>query len=332
MVARSESFRSAKTLIAGAAVLAGIACLVPPARAQTPYPSKPIRVVVPFGVGGSVDTLTRLVGQRITEAWRQQVIVDVRPGAGSLLGTEIAARAAPDGYTLMTANASSAMAVNVYRKVPYDLLKDFTPIGMIGYTPHITVVHPSLPARTLKELIALARARPHEINYSSAGSGVGSHLAVELFKSMTRVELTHVPYKGAAPAVAGLLGGEVSLMIVNLLSAAPHVKSGRLRALGFADSRRTPLLPDVPTMAEAGLPYEFIEWYGLIAPAAVPRDVITRWNGELNRIVATTDFQEKLAGLGVTPRTTTPEEFGAYLREEVERFAKIVKTANVKVD
>lgn len=332
MVASSNGSRYPKALITCTAVLAGMACIAPLAHAQTPYPTKPIRVVVPFGVGGSVDTLTRLVGQRITEAWRQQVVVDVRPGAGSLLGTEIAARSAPDGYTLMTANASSAMAVNVYRKVPYDLLKDFTTIGMIGYTPHITVVHPSLPAKTLKELIALARARPKEINYSSAGSGVGSHLAVELFGMMTQVQLTHVPYKGAAPAVAGLIGGEVSLMIVNLVSAMPHVKSGRLRALGFADSRRTPLLPDVPTMTEAGLPYEFIEWYGLIAPAAVPRDVITRWNAELNRIVAAADFQEKLAGFGVTPRTTTPEAFGTYLREEVERFAKIVKTANVKVD
>jgi tripartite-type tricarboxylate transporter receptor subunit TctC len=332
MFTRSACSRSRKTLVIRTALLAVVAHPALPAGAQTPYPGKPIRIVVPFGVGGSVDTLTRLVGQRITEAWRQQVVVDVRPGAGSLLGTEIAAKSAPDGYTLMTANASSAMAVSVYRKVPYDLLKDFTTIGMIGYTPHITVIHPSLPAKTLKELIALARARPKEINFSSAGSGVGSHLAVELFGMMAQVQLTHVPYKGAAPAVAGLIGGEVSLMIVNLVSAMPHVRSGRLRALGFADSRRTPLLPDVPTMKEAGLDYEFIEWFGLIAPAAVPREIITRWNGELNRIVGATDFQEKLAGLGVTPRTTTPEEFGTYLREEVERYAKIVKAANVKVD
>src|SRR5688572_8780876 len=204
-----------------------------PSSAQT-YPAKPVRVVVPFGVGGSVDTLTRVLAQPIAETWGQQIVVDVRPGAGSLIGTDLVAKSKPDGYTLMMANASSTMAVNVYKTVPYDLLRDFSAVGLIGYTPHLTVVHPSLPATTVKELISLARARPKEINYSSAGNGVGSHLAVELFKTVAKVQLTHVPYKGAAPAVMGLVGGEVSMMIVNLVSALPHVKTGKLRALGVA--------------------------------------------------------------------------------------------------
>jgi tripartite-type tricarboxylate transporter receptor subunit TctC len=302
-----------------------------PSSAQT-YPAKPVRVVVPFGVGGSVDTLTRVLAQPIAETWGQQIVVDVRPGAGSLIGTDLVAKSKPDGYTLMMANASSTMAVNVYKTVPYDLLRDFSAVGLIGYTPHLTVVHPSLPATTVKELIALARARPKEINYSSAGSGVGSHLAVELFKTVAKIELTHVPYKGAAPAVMGLVGGEVSMMIVNLVSALPHVKTGKLRALGVADGKRSPLLPDVLTMTEAGVPYEFIEWYGIIAPSGTPREVIAKWNAEINRVVASREFQERVAGLGMTPRTGTPEEFNAYLRSEVERYAAVVKSANVKVD
>ncbi len=310
----------AAALLAGAHVLA------------QPYPVKPVRLVVPFGVGGSVDSLARVVTQPIAEAWGQQIVVDVRPGAGSLIGTDIVAKSKPDGYTLLMANSSSTMAVSVYKTVPYDLLRDFGAVGIIGYTPHLTVVHPSLPAKNLKELIALATARPKEINYSSAGSGVGSHLAVELFKTLAKVDLTHVPYKGAAPAVMGLVGGEVSMMIVNLVSAVPHVKTGKLRALGLADGKRTALLPEVPTMTEAGLPYEFIEWYGIIAPSGTPRDVIVRWNAEINRVVAGREFQERLAGMGVTPKTGTPEEFNAYLRSEVERYASVVRLANVKVD
>lgn len=303
-----------------------------PAAAQF-YPSKPVRVVVPYGAGGSVDTLARLLGQQITEAWRQQIVVEARPGAGGLIGTEIVAKSPADGYTVMMAVAASTMAISVYTKVPYDLLRDFTALGLVGYTPHITVVHPSLPAMTLQELIKLAKARPKEIYFSSSGNGVGSHLAVELFKTMAKVEVTHVPYKGAPSAVQALLSGEVSLMIVNLVSALPHVKSGKFRALGIGEAKRTPLLPNVPTMAEAGLKgYEFIEWYGMIAPAGTPRDVIAKWNAEINRIVATSEFRDRLAALGVTPRTGTADEFNAYLAAEVERYAKIVKEAKVKVD
>ena len=325
-----RSVESAALLgITGLVVAALMAAL--PSVAQT-YPAKPVRLVVPFGVGGSVDTLARVVSQPIAESWGQQIVVDVRPGAGSLIGTEIVAKSRPDGYTLMMANASSAMAVSVYKTVPYDLLRDFSAVALIGYTPHVTVIHPSLPATTLKELIALARARPNAINYSSAGNGVGSHLAVELFKTMATVEVTHVPYKGAAPAVLGLIAGEVSMMIVNLVSVVSHVKTGKLRALGLADDKRSPLLPDVPTMTEAGLAYEFIEWYGIIAPIGMPRELVAKWNGEINRVVAGREFQERLAAMGVTPRTGTPEEFDKYLRSEVERYARVVKSANVKVD
>jgi len=268
----------------------------------------------------------------MAEAWGQQILVDVRPGAGSLLGTEIASKARPDGYTMMMSNASSAMAVHVYKNVPYDLLRDFTAVGIIGYTPHLTVVNPALPAKDVKELIALARKQPGQINFSSAGSGVGSHLAVELFKMVAGVDLTHVPYKGAAPAVMGLVSNEVSLMIVNLVSAMPHVKSGKLRALGVADSRRSPLLPDVPTMNEAGLAFEFIEWYGIIAPSGTPNDIVMKWNSEINRVVASREFQERGVALGLTTRSQTPAEFNAFLRSEVERYAKVVKVAKVQVD
>jgi len=302
------------------------------AAAAQNYPTKPVRVVVPFGVGGSVDTLTRLTMQHVTQAWGQQMVVDVRPGAGSLIGTDIVAKSRSDGYTVMMANASSAMAVSVYKTVPYDLLKEFTALGMIGYTPHIVVVHPSLPAKTLQELVALAKSRPKAILYSSAGNGVGSHLAVEAFASAANVSFTHVPYKGAAPAVTGLVGGEVALMVVNLVSALPHVKTGKLRALALTDSKRTPLLPDLPTTAEQGLPFEFIEWYGMVAPAGTPADIVAKWNAEINRIVGLPEFQERLAAMGATPKAGTPAEFNSYLKSEVERYAKVVKAANVVVD
>jgi tripartite-type tricarboxylate transporter receptor subunit TctC len=313
-------------------VVVGVAVLLNglPVTAQT-YPTKPVRIVVPFGAGGSVDTVARLIGQRVSEAWGQQVIVDARPGAGSLIGTELVAKSPPDGYTLLMANASSASAISVYSKVPYDLFRDFTTVGLIGYTPHITVVHPSLPVQSLQELIRLAKAKPGEINYSSSGNGVGSHLAVELFKSMAKVDVTHVPYKGAPAAVSALLSGEVSLMIVNLISALPHVQSGKMRALGLADTKRSPLLPQVPTMTEAGLPgYVFTEWYGLIAPAAMPKDAIAKWNAEVNRIVATPEFKDKLATLGAVPSTGTPEQFTKYFRAEADRYAKLVKEAGIK--
>jgi tripartite-type tricarboxylate transporter receptor subunit TctC len=324
---------SRRSLNVDAVVFAIAFILSAPLASAQGYPAKPMRIIVPFGAGGSVDTVARLVGQRVAEAWGQQVIVDARPGAGSLIGTDAVAKSPADGYTLLMANASSASAVSVYAKVPYDLFKDFTTVGLIGYTPHITVVHPSLPAQTLQELIRLAKAKPGDINYSSSGNGVGSHLAVELFKSMAKVNVTHVPYKGAPSAVSAILSGEVSLMIVNLISALPHVQTGRLRALGLADVKRSSLLPIVPTMTEAGLPgYVFTEWYGLLAPAAMPREAIAKWNGEINRIVATQDFRQKLAALGAEPSTGTPEHFSSYLRTETDRYAKLVKEAGVKAE
>ncbi len=297
------------------------------------YPTKPMRIIVPFGAGGSVDTVARLLGQRVAEAWGQQVVVDARPGAGSLIGTDFVAKAPADGYTLLMANASTASAISVYAKIPYDLFKDFTTVGLVGYTPHITVVHPSLPAQTLQDLIRLAKAKPGDINYSSSGNGVGSHLAVELFKTMAKVNVTHVPYKGAPAAVSAILSGEVSLMIVNLISALPHVQTGKLRALGLADVKRSSLLPNIPTMTEAGLRgYVFTEWYGVIAPAAMPREAIGKWNSEINRIVATQDFREKLSALGAEPSNGTPEQFASYLKTEADRYSKLVKEAGVKVE
>jgi tripartite-type tricarboxylate transporter receptor subunit TctC len=315
----------------GSVALAGLLAIS--AVSAQNYPAKPMRIIVPFGAGGSVDTVARLLGQRVAEAWGQQVVVDARPGAGSLIGTDLVAKAPADGYTLLMANASTASAISVYAKIPYDLFRDFTTVGLVGYTPHITVVHPSLPAQTLQDLIRLARANPGDINYSSSGNGVGSHLAVELFKTMAKVNVTHVPYKGAPAAVSAILGGEVSLMIVNLISALPHVQTGKLRALGLADVKRSSLLPTVPTMTEAGLRgYVFTEWYGVLAPAAMPRDAIGKWNSEINRIVATHDFKEKLSALGAEPSTGTPEQFSGYLKTEADRYSKLVKEAGVTVE
>src|SRR5258706_1032712 len=297
------------------------------------YPTKPMRIIVPFGAGGSVDTVARLLGQRVAEAWGQQVVVDARPGAGSLIGTDFVAKAPADGYTLLMANASTASAISVYAKIPYDLFKDFTTVGLVGYTPHITVVHPSLPAQTLQDLIRLAKAKPGDINYSSSGNGVGSHLAVELFKTMAKVDVTHVPYKVAPAAVSAILSGEGSLMIVNPISALPHLQTRKFSALGLADVKRSSLLPNIPTMTEAGLRgYVFTEWYGVIAPAAMPREAIGKWNSEINRIVATQDFREKLSALGAEPSNGTPEQFASYLKTEADRYSKLVKEAGVKVE
>jgi tripartite-type tricarboxylate transporter receptor subunit TctC len=286
-----------------------------------PYPSKQIRLVSPFGAGGSADTIARLVGQRLSEVLRQQVIIDARPGAGTLIGTDVVAKSVPDGYTLLLASSGSAAAVSVYAKVPYNLVTD------------IFVIPLSVPARSLKEFIQLARAKPKELNFSSSGNGTGSHLAGELFKSMAKIDVVHVPYKAAVSAVTAVIEGEVSMMIVGASSVVPHIKSGKLRALGITVSQRSSLFPEIPTISEAGLPgYECIEWFGVLAPAGTSGEVIGNLNTEISKIVQTAEMKSKFAAVGAEPLTNSPEQFASYLRSEIQRYAKIVQEANIRAE
>ncbi len=301
-------------------------------RAQDIYPNRPIRIVVPTAPGGPSDTTSRLVGNELTKRWGRQVVVDLRAGAGTIIGTEIVARAAPDGHTLLAAPGSLATNVASYKKLPYDALRDFAPITQSLYVPLLLVSHPSLPPRTLKEFIAFARPRPGELLYSGAGHGVLPHLAMELFANMAGIRLTVVQYKGTAPGVVELLSGRVvATMTSSLALVIPHVHSGKLRGVGISSGTRAKVLPDVPTIAEAGVPgYEAVQWSGFFAPASTPRDIITRLNKEIVTILRLPEVQERLAGEIATVNTSTPEQFGAYLKSEVEKWKKAAQAAGIQ--
>ncbi|HSQ03827.1 MAG TPA: tripartite tricarboxylate transporter substrate binding protein, partial [Burkholderiales bacterium] len=280
------------------------------------YPTKPIRLIAPSSPGSGVDIVARFVGQRLSETIGEQVVIDNRAGAGANLGAEIAARAAPDGYTLFMGTPAHTINPALYRSLTYDILRDFAPITLVTTGQYALVVHPSLAARTVKELIALARARPGQLNYASAGSGNATHLAGELFKSLAKVDIVHVPYKGSGPALIDLVGGQVSLMFSNLTAALPHMKSGKLRALAVTGTQRSATVPDLPTMMEAGVPgYTVTSWYGLLAPAGIRRDLVTRLNAEVRKVMQAPDMKERLAAEGAEPMPSTPEQFSALLKE-----------------
>jgi tripartite-type tricarboxylate transporter receptor subunit TctC len=307
----------------------GIACTV---QAQT-YPTKTVRMVVPYPPGGTTDILTRLISQKLTESWSQQVIVDNRSGASGNIGAEAVVRSAGDGYTLLSASTVHTVNPSLYSKLGYDPLKDFTPITLLAQVANILVVHPSLPVTSVKEFIAFAKKRPGELNFSSAGNGSAPHLTAEMFKTMTGVNIVHVPYKGAPPAMADLLAGHVALTFATAPSAVPHVQSGRLRALGVSSAARIPALPAVPTIAEAGVPgYESIGWNGLVGPAGMPQRIVDRLNADVVRILRVPEVSKRLSDLGLEPRTTTAAEFAAFLKAEVVKWAKVVKDAKVKID
>lgn len=298
------------------------------------YPTKPIRLIVPFPAGGVADFLARTIAQKLTERLGQQVVVDNRPGAGGNIGMEMAARAAPDGYTLATGSAGN-LAINptLYSKLPYDAIKDFAPISMGASFPNILVVHPSVPAKSIKELIVLAKSEQGQLNYASAGVGTPNHLAAELFKSMAGVNMVHVPYKGAPPAVYDLVGGQVSLMFSPLPLALPHIKTGRLRALGVTSTNRLAGLREVPTVAESGLPgYEAIAWNGIVAPAATPKEIITKLNAEIVRILNMSDVKERISADGSVPMSSTPEEFAAFVKTELVKWGKVIKASGARAD
>jgi len=312
---------------------AALASIAMPAQAQT-YPTKPIRLVVPFPAGGTTDILARAVAQKLSETLGQQVIVDNRPGAGGNIGSELVARSAPDGYTLLMGTVGThAINVSLYPKLPYDPVKDFTPIVLVAGVPNVLVVNPSLPARSVAELIAYAKANPGKLNFASSGSGTSIHLSGELFKVLTGVQMTHVPYKGSAPALTDLVGGQVQLMFDNLPSSLAFIKAGKLRALAVTSKTRAAALPDVPTMVEAGVPdFEASSWFGILAPAGTPRDIVVRINAEVAKWLATPDAREKLAGQGAIAAGGAPEDFARHIASETAKWARVVKASGAKVE
>jgi tripartite-type tricarboxylate transporter receptor subunit TctC len=319
-----------------AAIAAG-PCLAQPAGKKAPgsrqdYPVKPVRLVNPFPPGGGSDAVAHLVSQRLFERWGQSFIVDNRGGAGGAIGTDLAARSNPDGYTLAMATASTLVINPLLNKVPFDPVKDFEPVVHTATIPLILVVHPSVQVKTAKELIALAKAQPGKLNYASSGEGTISHLASELFKSLTGVNIVHVPFRGGGPARNATLGGHVQLNFANLLSAAPFVKDNRLRALGVSTRKRASGMPEVPTLAEAGVPgYEVLQWNGVIAPRGTPKAIIATLNREINDIVARPDVQKLLVDSGAEPEGGTPEEFGAFIKADIAKWAKVIRDTRLKV-
>jgi tripartite-type tricarboxylate transporter receptor subunit TctC len=313
-------------------IVAGLA-LAGPAKAQE-YPSKPIRLVVPFAAGGATDVLARLVGERLTASLGQQVVVDNRPGAGGNIGSDIVARAEPDGYTiLMGAVGTHAINPSLYPKMPYDPVKDFAPVTLVASVPNVLVVNPEVPAKSVQELIDLAKAKPGELNFASSGNGTSIHLSGELFKAMTGTDIVHVPYKGSGPAVTDLLGGQVQMMFDNMPSSLPHVKAGKLRALGVTSAKRSPALPEVPTIAEAGVPgYDATSWFGILAPAGTPEPVVTRLQGAIVQALGEPEMRQRMADLGAEPVGDTPAEFGQFIAAEIAKWAKVVNDAGVKLE
>ena len=303
----------------------------PVALAQT-WPAKPVRIVVPFPPGGGTDIGTRIVAQKLQEAFSQSFVVENKPGAAGIVGTEYTAKSPPDGYTFMMGNIGThAINVSLYKKLAYDPVKDFAPVSMVADLPLLLLVHPSVPANSVKELIALARSQPGKLNFSTSGAGGSMHVAAELFKSMAGVDMVHIPYKGGAPAVADLIAGQVPLSFATVLETIQFVKAGKVRALAVTNNRRSVALPELPTIAEAGLPgYQSISWLALFAPAGTPRDIVNRVSSETVRILKISDVKERLLGQGAEPIGSTPEELAATLAVDMAKYAKVIRESGYK--
>ena len=303
------------------------------APAQT-YPIRPIRWVVTYPPGGPTDVVARAIGAKLTEAWGQQIVIDNRAGAGGVIGTDIAAKAVPDGYTLLF-GTSAGLTINpaLNSKLPYDAVKDFAPVSLLVLNPQILVVHPAVPVNSVKELVALAKARPGQLNYASVGIGSPNHMGMELLKALTGIDIVHVPYKGTGPAITDLLGGQVQVMFNSMPSVIPLVASGKLKGLAVGSVQRSPAVPDIPTVAEAGVPgFENVTWYGMFAPAKTPHDIIVKLNKQVVQILASPEMAQRLASQGAEPRSSTPEELTKFMRVESERWKKVIKTAGIKVE
>jgi tripartite-type tricarboxylate transporter receptor subunit TctC len=294
------------------------------------YPNKPIRIVVPYPPGGLNDTLARTVGQKLNEAWGQPVVVDNKPGGGTLIGTDAVAKASPDGYTLLITPFAFAVNPSIFKKLPYDPLKDFAPITLAAATPNLLVANASVPFNSLKELIASAKAKPGRLSYASTGTGSSNHLSMEKFKQMAAVDIVHVPYKGSAPAVTDLIGGQVDLMFDNIPNVLPHVKAGKLKVLAVTSPKRSSHVPEVPTVIEGGVPgYEVSVWFGIAAPAGTPEPIITKLNTEIVKVLNLPDVKEKFAAQGVDVVGSTPTEFAAHIKSQMATWDKVVKDAGV---
>lgn len=322
-----------KIAASSAVAAAAAACLVATGAVGAEYPEKPVRWIVPFSPGGSTDYLARLVGQKLSDAWKQQVLIDNRGGAGGNIGADLAAKASPDGYTLLLSAMSHAIAPGFYKKLPYDILTDLQGVTNIATQPNALAVHPSLPAKTVKELIALAKAKPGELAFSSAGNGSTQHLMGELFKSLAKVDIVHVPYKGTSPALTDLIGGQVMVSIQPVINAAPNAKAGRIRLLAVTGSKRSVVAPDVPTMMEAGVPgYDVVSWYGVHVPAGTPKPMIDEVNRQIVRALQLPDVKKQLVARGMEPDPQTPEQFSAFVKAEVARWTKLMAQAGIKAD
>ena len=297
------------------------------------YPAKPVRILIGFSPGGGADVVTRSLSPRLGEALGQQIIVDNRPGANGIIAAELAAKAPPDGYTLLVAPGNYAFAPAMYAKLPFDMATAFAPISQLAETPLLVVVHPSLPVKSIPQLIALAKSRPGKLAYASGGIGGSAHLATELFRTLTQVDLVHVPYKGTGAAISDLIGGQVPLCFCTLPSVFPHAKSGRLRALAVTTVRRTSAAPDIPTVAEAGVPgYEMGQWYGLLAPAGTPAPIIERLNAEIGKALKHPELRSRLQSEGAEPVASSPQEFGTFFKAEIAKWTRIVQSAGIRAD
>jgi tripartite-type tricarboxylate transporter receptor subunit TctC len=318
----------------GRLVLAiALTCGLPAATHAQSWPSKPIRYIVPFPPGGATDILARSIADKLGPALGQPVIVENRAGAAGNIGTELAAKAAPDGYTILMVTVAQSISETLYAKLGYNLMRDLAPVILVARVPNVMVVHPSVPARSVKEFIDYAKANPGKVNFASSGSGTSIHMSGELFKLLTGVDIVHVPYKGSAAALTDLIGGQVSVMFDNLPPSMSHIRSGKLRPLAITTTTRYPTLPDLPTMVEAGVPgYESSSWFGIMAPAGTPKDIIARLNAEARKIMALPDVRERFDQQGAIASPGTPEDFDAFIRAEIAKWGKVVKASGAKVD
>jgi len=314
-------------------IAAGVLACAGAVHAQS-YPSKSIRYVVPYAPGGSTDIVARVLALKLSEAMGQQVVVDNRPGAGGAIGADIVAKSPPDGYTMVTA-VTSIMAINqfLYRKLPYDPEKDFAPVTQVGSLPLILVIHPSLPAKNVREFIAIAKAKPGQLNYGSSGVGTATHMTTELFKAMAGVDLVHIPYKGSGQVMGDVIGGQLALIFDQIVSSLPHVHGGKLRMLAITSAKRFPSLPDLPTIAESGVPgYESISWAGVAVPAGTPKEIVARLHAEIVKVLAMPDIRERFLRDGIETIGSTPEQFSEHIRRERIKWAKVVKDSGAKAD
>jgi len=315
------------------ATIALAAALAPLASRAQAYPAKPIRYVVPFPPAGATDILARWVAEKMSPALGRPVVVENRSGAAGGVGTELVAKSPPDGYTILMATAAQSISETLYVRQPFSFARDLAAVALIARVPNVMEVHPSVPARTVKEFIALAKARPGQLNFASSGAGTTLHMSGELFKLMTGTDIVHVPYKGSAQAITDLMAGNVSVMWDNLPASLPYIKAGRLRAIAITSAQRYPGFPELPTVAESGVPgYEASAWFGVVVPAATPREVIVRLNGEINKAVNLPDMKERFAQQGATPAPGSPEDFAAWIRAEIAKWGKVIKASGARVD